>query len=176
VTGQVVGTESKAGTDQNAWLRISALVILAACVTIIGFEFFPGSFIGPYLVHAAVVFAFLLGIVWLVRRRRVLEIQLYAMQAHVNLVVCNELFYRTARATGDALLKSEILVLSSSIQHNLVGPRRRRAHRPHGRGKEPLPARYPDIPRRDAAGLPARMLSAASLVQASTTVCVIFIT
>jgi hypothetical protein len=50
-------------------------------------------------------------------------IQLYAAQARINLVVRNELFYRTAQATGDALLKSEILVLSSSIQHTLVGPR-----------------------------------------------------
>jgi hypothetical protein len=137
VTGQVVGTDSKAGVDQNAWLRISGLVILAASVTfivasrslevsrlhsrlsvpplyddvsyfldavrwmnaakdqsvfasvwgllhqhapfatlvaIIGLALFPGSYIGPYLVHAVVVFAFLLGIVWLVRRRPMLEI------------------------------------------------------------------------------------------------------
>lgn len=137
MTGQVVGTESKAGTDQNAWLRLSALVILAACVTIIvasrsievsrlhgrlsvpplyddisyfldaarwmnaardqsifaslwdllrqhapfstlvaiiGLGLFLGSFIGPYLVHAVVVFAFLLGIIWLVWRRPGLEI------------------------------------------------------------------------------------------------------
>lgn len=138
MTGQVVGTESRAGTaDQNAWPRISGLVILAACITaivasrsleasrlhgrlsvpplyddvsyfldavrwmnaakgqsifasvwdllhdhapfstlvaVIGLALFPGSFIGPYLVHAVVVFAFLLGIVWLVRRRPVLEI------------------------------------------------------------------------------------------------------
>jgi hypothetical protein len=50
-------------------------------------------------------------------------IQLYAAQARINLVVRNELFHRTAQATGDALLKSEIIVLSSSIQHTLVGPR-----------------------------------------------------
>lgn len=138
VTGQVVGTESRARTaDRSAWLRISGLVILAACITavvalrslevshlhgrlsvpplyddvsyfldavrwmnaargqsvfasvwsllhdhapfstlvaVIGLALFPGSFIGPYLVHAVVVFAFLLGIVWLVRRRPVLEI------------------------------------------------------------------------------------------------------
>lgn len=137
MTGQVVGAESKAGTDQNAWLRLSALVVLAACVTIIvasrsievsrlhsrlsvpplyddisyfldaarwmnaardqsifaslwdllrqhapfstlvaiiGLGLFPGSFIGPYLVHAVVVFAFLLGIIWLVWRRPVIEI------------------------------------------------------------------------------------------------------
>jgi hypothetical protein len=138
VTGQVVGTENRTGaTDQNAWLRISGLVILAACITTIvayrslevsrlhsrlsvpplyddvsyflhavrwmnaaegqsifasvwdmlhqhapfstlvaaiGLTLFPGSFIGPYLVHAVVVFAFLLGIVWLVWRRPVLEI------------------------------------------------------------------------------------------------------
>jgi hypothetical protein len=50
-------------------------------------------------------------------------IQLSAAQARINLVVRNEPLYRTAQATGDALLKSEILVLSSSIQHTLVGPR-----------------------------------------------------
>lgn len=50
-------------------------------------------------------------------------IQLYAAQAQTNLVVRNELFHRSAQATGDALLQSEILVLSSSIQHTLVGPR-----------------------------------------------------
>lgn len=36
VTGQVVGTENRAGTrDRRAWLRISCLVILAGCVTAI---------------------------------------------------------------------------------------------------------------------------------------------
>ncbi|WP_441233049.1 hypothetical protein [Bradyrhizobium sp. 930_D9_N1_4] len=135
MTGQVVGTENKA--DQNNWLRISGLVILAACITaivasrsieastlqgrlsvpplyddvsyfldavrwmnaatdrsifasvwallhdhapfstlvaVIGLALFPGSFIGPYLVHAVIVFVFLLGIVWLVWHRPVLEI------------------------------------------------------------------------------------------------------
>jgi hypothetical protein len=137
-TGQVVGTENTVGTtDRGAWRRISALVILAGCVTAIvasrsievsqlhsrlsvpplyddvsyfldavrwmnaakdqsifasvwgllhdhapfstlvaaiGLTLFPGSFIGPYLVHAVVVLAFLLGIVWLTWRRPVLEI------------------------------------------------------------------------------------------------------
>jgi hypothetical protein len=41
----------------------------------------------------------------------------------MNLVVRDELYFRSAQETGDALLKSEILVLSSSIQHTLVGPR-----------------------------------------------------
>ena len=50
-------------------------------------------------------------------------IHLYAAQAKMNLVIRNELFHRSAQATGDALLKSEILVLSSSIPHTLVGPR-----------------------------------------------------
>ncbi|WBL79100.1 glycosyltransferase family 39 protein [Bradyrhizobium xenonodulans] len=50
-------------------------------------------------------------------------IQLYAAQAKTNLVIRNELYHRTAQATGDALLQSEILVLSSSIPHTLVGPR-----------------------------------------------------
>lgn len=138
MTGQLVGMENEVGTtDQRSWLRVSAFVILAACITafvasrsleasqlhgrlsvpplyddvsyfldavrwmnaasnqsifasiwsllhdhapfstlvaIIGLSLFPGGFIGPYLVHAAVVFAFLLGIVWLVWRRPVLEI------------------------------------------------------------------------------------------------------
>lgn len=50
-------------------------------------------------------------------------IQLYAAQAKMNLVIRNELYYRSAQETGDALLKSEIIVLSSSIPHTLVGPR-----------------------------------------------------
>ncbi|TQF38525.1 hypothetical protein UNPF46_16530 [Bradyrhizobium sp. UNPF46] len=50
-------------------------------------------------------------------------IQLYAARAKMNLVIRDELFYRSAQETGDALLRSEILVLSSSIQHTLVGPR-----------------------------------------------------
>ena len=50
-------------------------------------------------------------------------IQLYAAQARIDLVMRNELFHRTAQETFDALLKSEILVLSSSIPHTLVGPR-----------------------------------------------------
>jgi len=50
-------------------------------------------------------------------------IQLYAAQAKMNLVIRNELYYRSAKETGDALLRSEILVLSSSIPHTLVGPR-----------------------------------------------------
>ncbi|MGT2436703.1 hypothetical protein ACU4GH_13460 [Bradyrhizobium betae] len=50
-------------------------------------------------------------------------IHLYAAQAKMNLVIRNELFHRNAQATGDALLKSEVLVLSSSIPHTLVGPR-----------------------------------------------------
>lgn len=135
--GQVVGTETRARTDWNAWLRISGLVILASGITAVvaarsleasqlhgrlsvpplyddvsyfldairwmnavedqsivasvwnllhdhapfstmvaltGLVLFPGSFIGPYLIHAVVVFAFLLGIVWLTWRRPVLEI------------------------------------------------------------------------------------------------------
>lgn len=50
-------------------------------------------------------------------------IQLYAAQAKMDLVIRNELYHRTAQATGDALLQSDILVLSSSIPHTLVGPR-----------------------------------------------------
>jgi hypothetical protein len=50
-------------------------------------------------------------------------IQLYAARARMNLLARNELFHRTAQETGDALLQSEILVLSSSIPHTLVGPR-----------------------------------------------------
>lgn len=41
----------------------------------------------------------------------------------MNLVVRGEMLHRTATATGDALLQSNILVVSSSIQHTLVGPR-----------------------------------------------------
>ncbi|WP_091965138.1 hypothetical protein [Bradyrhizobium shewense] len=50
-------------------------------------------------------------------------IQLYAAQARMNLVVRGEMLHRTAAATADALLQSNILVVSSSIQHTLVGPR-----------------------------------------------------
>jgi hypothetical protein len=50
-------------------------------------------------------------------------IHLYAAQALMNLVVRGEMLHRTATATGDALLQSYILVVSSSIQHTLVGPR-----------------------------------------------------
>jgi len=50
-------------------------------------------------------------------------IQLYAAQARMNLVVRGEMLHRTATATADALLQSNILVVSSSIQHTLVGPR-----------------------------------------------------
>lgn len=50
-------------------------------------------------------------------------IQLYAAQARMNLVIRNELYHRTAQATANALLQSEIIVLSSSIPHTLVGPR-----------------------------------------------------
>lgn len=50
-------------------------------------------------------------------------IQLYAAQAKMNLVVRDELYFRSAKETADALLRSEILVLSSSIPHTLVGPR-----------------------------------------------------
>jgi hypothetical protein len=50
-------------------------------------------------------------------------IELYAAQAQVNLDVSSELFHRTAQATFDALLQSEIAVISSSIPHTLLGPR-----------------------------------------------------
>ncbi|MCK1358665.1 hypothetical protein [Bradyrhizobium sp. 199] len=50
-------------------------------------------------------------------------IQLYAAQARMNLVIRGEMMHRTAAATGDALLRSNILVVSSSIQHTLIGPR-----------------------------------------------------
>ena len=50
-------------------------------------------------------------------------IELYAAQANMNVVLRNELYHRTAKATGDALLQSDILVVSSSIQHTLIGPR-----------------------------------------------------
>jgi len=41
----------------------------------------------------------------------------------LNLVVRDELYFRSAQETGDALLKSNIPVVSSSIQHTRVGPR-----------------------------------------------------
>jgi hypothetical protein len=50
-------------------------------------------------------------------------IELYAAQARMDLVVRNELFHRSAEATGDALLRSDIIVVSSSMPHTLVGPR-----------------------------------------------------
>ncbi|MCP3393648.1 hypothetical protein NLM27_33350 [Bradyrhizobium sp. CCGB12] len=50
-------------------------------------------------------------------------IQLYAAQSRMNLVVRGEMLHRTAAATGDALLQSNVLVVSSSIHHTLVGPR-----------------------------------------------------
>ncbi|MBR0990885.1 glycosyltransferase family 39 protein [Bradyrhizobium japonicum] len=50
-------------------------------------------------------------------------IQLYAARAHINLVVRGEMWHRTAAATADGLLQSEIFVVSSSIQHTLIGPR-----------------------------------------------------
>jgi len=50
-------------------------------------------------------------------------ISLYAAQAHIDLDVRSELFHRTLEATEKALLASTILVVPSSIQHTLVGPR-----------------------------------------------------
>ena len=50
-------------------------------------------------------------------------IQLYAEQARMSLVVRGEMYHRTAAATADALLQSNIIVVSSSIRHTLVGPR-----------------------------------------------------
>ncbi|QIP06698.1 hypothetical protein [Bradyrhizobium symbiodeficiens] len=41
----------------------------------------------------------------------------------MNLVVRGEMFHRTAAAIADAFLQSDILVVSSSIQHTLVGRR-----------------------------------------------------
>ncbi|WP_247771927.1 hypothetical protein [Bradyrhizobium sp. 192] len=41
----------------------------------------------------------------------------------MNFVVRGEMLHRTAAATADALLQSDILVVSNSIQHTLVGRR-----------------------------------------------------
>jgi hypothetical protein len=50
-------------------------------------------------------------------------IVLYAAQAQKRLIVGGEFFERTVDATENALLQSNIIVLSSSIPHNLPGPR-----------------------------------------------------
>jgi hypothetical protein len=50
-------------------------------------------------------------------------IELYAAQANVPLDVRGEYFIRTAEATEQALLASDVAVISSSMPHNLPGPR-----------------------------------------------------
>ncbi|MBW7972708.1 glycosyltransferase family 39 protein [Bradyrhizobium sp. BR 10289] len=50
-------------------------------------------------------------------------IKLYGAQAHIDLDVRSELFHRTLEQTEKALLAATILVISSSIQHTLTGPR-----------------------------------------------------
>ncbi|WP_426612570.1 hypothetical protein [Bradyrhizobium sp. McL0616] len=187
MTGQVVGTENRAGTtDLSAWLRISGLVVLAACITavialrslevsqlhsrlsvpplyddvsyfldavrwmnaakdqsifasvwdmlrqhapfstlvaVIGLALFPGSFIGPYLVHAVVVFAFLLGIVWLTWRRPVLEIA-----ACLLAVPCVPLLWHTVtEARPDLPSGLAIGLAAGAIVHHAVRDRSARS-------------------------------------------------
>ncbi len=62
------------GIAASVWNLLHHHAPFSTMVAITGFALFPGGFIGPYLVHAVVVFAFLLGIVWLTWRRPVLEI------------------------------------------------------------------------------------------------------
>ncbi len=50
-------------------------------------------------------------------------IQLYAVQAGVNLDIRSELFHRTREETEKALLAGDVLVVPSSISHTLIGPR-----------------------------------------------------
>ncbi len=50
-------------------------------------------------------------------------IQLYAVQARMRLDVRGELFNRTLDAAEKALLASDIAIVTSSIPHNLPGPR-----------------------------------------------------
>lgn len=50
-------------------------------------------------------------------------IQLYAEQAEMKLAARQEFFHRTIEATETALLQSDLLVISSTIPHNLPGPR-----------------------------------------------------
>jgi hypothetical protein len=50
-------------------------------------------------------------------------IQLYAVQAGVNLDIRPELFHRTREETEKALLAGDVLVVPSSISHTLIGPR-----------------------------------------------------
>jgi hypothetical protein len=58
----------------SLWDLLRQHAPFSTLVAIIGFALFPGSYIGPYLVHAVAVFAFLFGIIWLLRGRPVLEI------------------------------------------------------------------------------------------------------
>jgi hypothetical protein len=186
VTEQVVGTESKAGMDRSAWLRLSGLVLLAACLTaivawrsieasqlhgrlsvpplyddvsyffsavrwtnaasdrsifaslwdllrqhapfstlvaIIGFALFPGSYIGPYLVHAVAVFAFLFGIIWLLRGRPVLEIA-----ACLLAVPCVPVVWHTVtEARPDLPSGLAIGLAAGAIVHRAVLARRARS-------------------------------------------------
>ena len=50
-------------------------------------------------------------------------IQLYAVQAHLSLDVRGEYLNRTLDAAEKALLASDVVVVTSSIPHNLPGPR-----------------------------------------------------
>lgn len=52
-----------------------------------------------------------------------MTVQLYAAQANMNLIVRQEFLHRTVEATVAALLRSDIIVVSSSIQHTLIPPR-----------------------------------------------------
>ena len=50
-------------------------------------------------------------------------IQLYAVQAHSILDIRGEYFNRTLDAAEKALLASDVVVVTSSMAHNLPGPR-----------------------------------------------------
>jgi hypothetical protein len=50
-------------------------------------------------------------------------IELYAAQAKLDFVIKQELFHRTLDETETALLKTDIIVVTSSLPHTLTGPR-----------------------------------------------------
>lgn len=50
-------------------------------------------------------------------------VELYAAQAHATMRIRQELYHRTLDATEQGLLAANVLVVSSSVPHTLVGPR-----------------------------------------------------
>lgn len=58
----------------SVWDLLHHHAPFSTLVAAIGFWLFPGSYVGPYLVNAVFVFAFLLGIIWLTWGRPFLEI------------------------------------------------------------------------------------------------------